>query len=310
MILSLLAFAGATISVENPGIRLELFLKEVSKQTGQQFHCPTYLNNEVLAASFKDQSIDIVKSQLARVIHGNWEQKPDGWWLTQTSAQKKEELGWNREIRRSLIQSMIDAGKAHLPQKEWTINDAEKYQRLRKDAVKPNGEHKYTAAERRSIFAQSADNRFAATFLSQLKPEMFPLDSLSDDYQLYTVNGDGLGQNLPLSLVDNLAMMDRELRLSALLTNRPASDSASRRILFTMQHEYPIYPSVVIYDGYWRYNALPDTFVLSPLVRFKGESFPLSPALKDYFEAIKLGAQVDDEDPERAKARAPFKSIW
>ena len=64
----LLGLTGATVSIENPGVRLELFLKEVSRQTGQGFHSPTYLNNEVLAASFKDQSIDVLKTQLARVI--------------------------------------------------------------------------------------------------------------------------------------------------------------------------------------------------------------------------------------------------
>ncbi len=309
--LPLLVFAhSGSISFENPGIRLEQFLKEISKQTGQQFRCPTFLNNEVLAASFKDQSIDVVKSQLARVIHGTWEQKPDGWWLTQTFDQKKEELTWHREIRRSLIQTMIDAGKAHLPKKEWTINDAEKHQRLLDDMRKPQGEHKYTAAERRAINAQSADSRFAATFLSQLKPEMFPLDSLTDNFQLYTINGDGLGQNLPLNLTESLAMMDREVRLSSLIHNQPAPDSASRRILFTVPHEFPIYPSVVVYDGYWRFNAMPDTFSLSPLVRFKGETFPLSPSLKQYFEAIKLGAPVDNEEEGQAKAKAKYKPLW
>ncbi|MEI7985415.1 MAG: hypothetical protein WCI55_07275 [Armatimonadota bacterium] len=104
MVVSFLALSLGTITFENPGIRLEPFLKEMSKQTGVGFHCPTYLNNEVLAASFKDQSIDILKSQLARVIHGTWEQKEDGWWLIQSSDQKKEEEKWMWETRNTVLQ--------------------------------------------------------------------------------------------------------------------------------------------------------------------------------------------------------------
>ena len=127
MIASFLAFSLGTITFENPGIRLEPFLNEMSKQTGIGFHCPTYLNNEVLAASFKDQSIDVLKSQLARVIHGTWEQKEDSWWLVQTSDQKKEEEKWLWETRNRVIQSQIDVLKAVAPTSEWTTQEAYKY---------------------------------------------------------------------------------------------------------------------------------------------------------------------------------------
>jgi hypothetical protein len=60
MIVSLLVSLIGTITFENPGVRLELCLQEMSKQAGQSLRCPVSLKDEVLAASFQNQSIDIV----------------------------------------------------------------------------------------------------------------------------------------------------------------------------------------------------------------------------------------------------------
>ncbi len=310
MIVSLLiGLASGTISFENPGIRLELFLKEISKQTGQGFHCPTYLNNEVLAASFKDQSIDVLKAQLGRVIHGIWEQKEDGWWLVQTGEQKKEEVSWHHEMRRTFIQQLIDKSKANRPIKEWTIKEAELYNRQITEMTKSTGEHRMTSAERRAILSRSAENRFAAGLLSQLKPEMFPLDSLEDDYRFYSVNGAPIGQELPIDCDSCLAMMDREIALSGLVGDQAVPDSHGKRVLISVSSQFPFTPEIAVYDQYWKFVALPDTWLLNPRTRTIGESFPLSDYLTAFFEAARLGIARDVAGEEAVWRQSQYKEI-
>ena len=306
----LLGLMSGTISFENPGIRLELFLKEMSKQSGQGFHCPVYLNNEVLTASFKDQSIDVLKSQLARVIHGTWEQKEDGWWLVQTGDQKKEELSWHREMRRTFIQQLIDWGKANLPTKEWTIKEAELYERQTKEMRKPTGEHRITAAERRVIMSRSAENRFGASLIAQLKPEMFPLDSLEEDYQFYSVNGAPIGHDLPINVDNSLAMMDREIALSGLVGDQFVPDSHAKRVLISIPNRFPMFPDMAVYDQYWKFVAIPYPWLFNSRARLIGESFPLSDYLTTFFEAVRLGVPGGPDEEGTSRSSAKYKSIW
>ncbi len=215
MVVSFLALSLGTITFENPGIRLELFLKEMSKKTGVGFHCPVYLNNEVLAASFKDQSIDVLKSQLARVIHGTWEQKEDGWWLIQSSDQKKEEKKWMWETRNKALQVQIDGLKSVAPINEWTLADATQSKIDLESITKYSGETRKTKAQLGAVWLQTPGARLFAGIATKLTVDMFKEDPLKYDSNRYSVRGLPGHIDLPIEIRDSFRRFDAERDLYA-----------------------------------------------------------------------------------------------
>ena len=304
------ALVPETVSIENPGIRLELFLKEVSRQTGVGFHCPTSLKNEVLAASFKDQSIDVLKSQLARVIHGTWEQKDDGWWLVQTSDQKKEEEKWHRDLRRKAIQDLIDAAKANLPGKEWTIKEADQYRQEGANMRQPNRERVNSSAERRRYLAKAPSGRFMASLFSQLKPEMFPLDLLEPDFQLYTINASKIGKELPLDLAKNLEILDRESFLVSITGEDSDIQRNSQHVIVNMPNSFPLRPDVTTYDNKWQMTSYNSPSLLTPTIRVNGELFAPSKLLSEIVAALSYRPTYYEETGKLVDDKSKMEPIW
>ena len=288
-----LSFADS-ISFENPGIRLELFLKEVSKQTGQGFHCPTYLNNEVLAASFKDQSIDVLKTQLARVIHGTWEQKEDGWWLIQTGEQKKEESTWAHTIRNKILQTQFDQLRAISPKAEWTIKDAEKYWRTVQESRKESNEHTLTPEQSSSIGLTSAESRFAGALATLVTPEMFSGDPLLGRYTVHGLSGH---IELPINLDDALARFNNEIQMYRQVSQSPESSENAKHFEVNLwSGEVPIM-RILFFDKNWREvdSGLPSLYLPTKLFA-KAEDFPISPETK---EVLNLMQQFEEGDRRR-----------
>ncbi len=304
MILSLLVAFSESISIENPGIRLELFLKEVSKQSGQQFHCPTFLNNEVLAASFKDQSIDVLKSQLAKVIHGTWEQKPDGWWLTQTSDQKKEERKWNLDLHRSLFQWQIDALKKHAPKNEWTIKDAEKLWLASKAFKSKSREGPRSASQARALQLQSPESRLVEGIATLLKPEHFSLEGLTQDYNRYCPNGLPGHTLINIDTSDLLSRYGREKQLLSSLSIRKEVDSG-KPVHIEIRALGVEPPSLIayVYDEKWSYlvSCWASYDYGTDEVITEGENFKISPGteaaflLSDALMEARYERERDDE---------------
>ncbi len=287
------------VSFENPGIRLELFLKEISKQTGQQFHCPTFLNNEVLAASFNDQPIDIVKSQLAKVIHGIWEQKPDGWWLTQTSEQKKEEVKWTWDNRTKILQFQIDGLKAAAPRAEWTIKDAENYWIERKSLRRKGGEAPKSFAQQMAIELQGPDARLCASIATMLTASMFTHDPLKFSVSTYSIHG-LLGHiDLPIDLADTVSRYERERSLYQMVseTNAPNASASHVEIQLFLGEQNLI--RFTWLDKDWRYidSSAPSMFLGVRQFRAKGEIFPLSKVTKQVMAYQKELASGPDATP-------------
>ena len=288
-----LSFAD-TISFENPGIRLELFLKDLSRQSGQGFHCTPYLNNEVLAASFKDQTIDVLKSQLARVIHGTWEQKEDGWWLIQTSEQKKAEITWARTIRNKILQTQFDQLRKIAPKAEWTIKDAEKYWLTVQDFPKFINEHKWTVEQGHALLLTSAESRFAGMFASLVTPEMFKGDPLLGRYTVHGLSGH---IELPINLDDALARFNNEIQMYRQVSRSTETGEEAKHFEVNLQPgEVPVI-SIEFYDKNWRYvhSGIPSLYLPTRLVA-KAEAFPIS---AETIEALDLMQQFEEGDRAR-----------
>ena len=291
MVVSFLALSLGTITFENPGIRLELFLKEMSKQTGVGFHCPTYLNNEVLAASFKDQSIDVLKSQLARVIHGTWEQKEDGWWLIQSSDQKKEEKKWVRDIRDKILQTQFDDLKAIAPKTAWTIIDAEKYWLSVKESQSKLSEKTWTVKDTNALRLKSSESRFAGTLATLLKPEMFSGDPILGRYTTHGLPGH---IELPIDIGEALAQLNSEIQMYRQVSQSPESSEAAKFFEVNLQPgEVPVI-SIGFFDRNWQYvhSGIPSLYLPTRFVAH-GEDYPLSPETQDVFNLL---AQFDESD--------------
>ncbi len=284
MVVSCLALSLGTITFENPGIRLELFLKEMSKQTGVGFHCPTYLNNEVLAASFKDQSIDVLKSQLARVIHGTWEQKEDGWWLIQSSDQKKEEEKWMWETRNKVLQMQIDSFKLAAPKSEWTTQEANKYWMDLQASKKRTGEGVMTYAARIALRMRSPESRLGSAIASQLTVTMLTDDPLKPNFNRYSVNGLPGHINLPIRFGDAFPRYVNERQLFQALGGNV--DVKGRPVNFELSYSSGErgYFFIQWLDKDWRYIG--SWFLAGALnsrnFEPKGESFKLSDTTQEF----------------------------
>ncbi len=283
MVVSFLALSLGTITFENPGIRLELFLKEISKQTGVGFHCPPYLNNEVLAASFKDQSIDILKSQLARVIHGTWEQKEDGWWLIQSSDQKKEEEKWVWETRNTVLQMQIDAFKVAEPKSEWTTKEANKYWMDLQASKKRTGEDVMTSANRMALRMRSPESRLGSAIASQLTVNMLTDDPLKPNFNRYSVNGLPGHINLPIKFGDAFPRYVNERQLFQALGGNV--DVKGRPVNFELSYSTGErgYFFIQWLDKDWRYlgSWFPIPSFESKKFEPKGEIFKVSDSTRD-----------------------------
>jgi hypothetical protein len=295
MILSLLALVGATISVENPGIRLELFLKDISIQTGVGFHCSPYLNNEVLAASFKDQPIDIVKSQLARVIHGTWVQKEDGWWLIQTPEQKKEEEKWVWETRNKMLQFQIDGLKAVAPKSEWTINEAEKYWINLNASRKNAGEAAWTATRRRALRLQSPESRLCAAISSKLTVDMFTEDPLKFNINRYSIHGLPGHIELPIDVSALLAQYRNENDMIQSLSEGTVEPSKPVHIELKYSSAEREFILFTLFDKDWKSitNLVPGLYLNNKVHVAQGEVFTLS---KETQEIIEFEKELDLAD--------------
>ena len=295
----LLGLISGTISFENPGIRLELFLKEMSKKSGQGFHCPTYLNNEVLAASFKEQSVDILKTQLARVIHGTWEQKEDGWWLVQTGDQKKEEERWVWEGRNRMLQYQIDGLKAVSPKNEWTIKDAEKYWIDTQASRKTTGDGVWNRNRRLALRLQSPESRFSALLASKLTVKMFTEDPLKLNLNRYSVHGLPGHVELPIDLDSAMTQYAHERQLFHMVGNSKDSDEKPDHVEITYFSGERQFIFVSWLDKEWNTieNALPSIYLPNIALQVQGETFPISNDTKELLAIDKEISSARDSTP-------------
>ena len=300
MIISTIVLSSiGSISFENPGIRLELFLKELSRQTGQTYRCPAYLNNEVLTARFADRPLEEVKTQLARVVHSTWTKKDDGWWLVQTEDQKKEEVLGHRQLRRTVLQDLIDGAKALTPTQEWTIRDAESYSRDLKASNLKVGEKIYTAAEKKAVRGRSAQSRFAASLVSKMTPELFPIDQMEPDFSLYTINGDSIGRELSIETAKELDWFSHDYQLQLQMSSNPAGIiSHATRVLVTVPNTFPTRISMEIYDPSWRFVSIASSGPWMKSYKAEGEAFPLSTLLEENWSYIETKPKPDAEEAE------------
>ena len=298
MVVSFLALSLGTITFENPGIRLELFLKEMSKQTGVGFRCPTYLNNEVLAASFKDQSIDVLKSQLARVIHGTWELKEDGWWLIQSSDQKKEEKKWNHDQRYGLFQWEISRLKEYAPTKELTRAEVQKYYSNRvtgKEIEGPNPIESSPVPRRKVLNVMEPENRFQSRISAQLKPEYFDFEGLTKGEKRYTPLGLPGHIKIPIDGEGPLTSFLREFQLGVDLgvTQDRKGSTATNFEIHVGLGEVPDF-HITLFNHLWRYvdSCWSSTELGSTDLIAEGETFQLSPESQQRFDYSNLVSEA------------------
>lgn len=289
MIVSLFALAVGTISLENPGIRLELFLTEVSKQTGDSYHCVPYLNNEVLAVSFHDQPVETLRSQLARVIHGTWERKEDGWMLIQTSDQKKEEEKWVWENRNRLLQEQIDGLKALAPKSEWTVKDAEKYWSDLQASKRRTGEGVWNSARRIAFKLQSPDSRFCAAIATQLTTKMFTEDPLRVNLNRYSVRSLPGHIELPINIDQAFRQYLNEQKLSDMLADAPSIKAQPAHVelqYFSGERQFLMF---ALMDKDWKYlgTQIPGLYLNIKGHPVEGESFPLSQSTRQIMDFAK-----------------------
>lgn len=272
----LFAAQSSAITFENPGIRLELFLKELSQKAGLEFHCPQYLNNEVLVASFQNQTIDVVKSQLARVVNGIWEERQDGWWLIQTSEQKKAEEALVGSRRSEILRIQIEGLKALIPKSEWTAKEAEKYWIDYQASRKRTGEGIWNSARRMALRLRTPESRFTFQMAKGLRPEILGVGQLKPDFRTFSVHGLPNQVDIPLDVSGALQQYANE---SGLLQTISSAEPTGRPSFIEIQTEGAEVPMIGVsfFDKNWKYltSALPSFFLPTTYVA-KGESFPLS----------------------------------
>lgn len=308
--MALLSMQSGGLSFEYPGIRLELFLKEFSRQTKESFKCPTTLNNEVLAMSFENQSVDVIKARLAEVIHGTWEKKEDGWWLVQTSDQKKDEIEWNRSQRYKLLKFQIDEMSKIAPQKEWAQKDAEQFFRDYQDSRRRTGEGIWNSKRRMALRLRSPENRFGESIAALLKPDQLMSDGLEPGISWYAANP--LRTQLPINLDISkpLRQFQTEMELYRSVGGESSIEVPANVEIEVSDGDIP-YISFAAYDRNWKFvtSAIPGFFVSNTL-RIEGETFALSPKTQEVLNLLNQANMMDsDEEFERLQGNATYQEI-
>lgn len=308
--MALLSLQGGGLTFEYPGIRLELFLKEFSRQAKENFKCPTTLNNEVLAMSFENQSVDVIKARLAEVIHGTWEKKEDGWWLVQSSDQRKDEVEWNRSQRYKLLKFQIDEMSKIAPQKEWAQKDAEQYFRDYQDSRRRTGEGIWNSKRRMALRLKSPENRFGESIAALLKPDQLMSDGLEPGISWYAPNP--LRTQLPINLDISkpLRQFQTEMELYRSVGGEGSIEVPAKVEVEVSDGDIP-YISFAAYDRNWKFvtSASPGFFVSNTL-RIEGETFALSPKTQEIFDLLdQANMMSSDEDFERLQGNATYQEI-
>lgn len=268
------------VTVHNPGIRLELFLRELSAQSGGKFECAPALKNEVLAVSFEDQPVEEVRTQLGRVIHGSWEIRNNAWFLTQTSSEQAEERKWNIEQHKAAYAYRLSQLASYAPKTEWTAVDAEQfvvdYQKFRSKST----EAQNSAKGAEQLMMRSPSNRLNATIAAYLKPEMFPLEGLDRENPRFSPTPLPSHFKLPISVQGALQRFQVESQLyeSATGKKRDSWQGAVNMEVRTSGFEQPEF-TLYLYDQNWRYvtSCWASLDVNNEVFKAKAESFPLSP---------------------------------
>ncbi len=299
-VMILCGLIGTVFSYETPGIRLELLLKDWSKLTQEELHCPQFLKNEVIATSFENQSFEIVKAQLARVVHATWTQKEDGWWLGQSGEQQKEEKKWNYDHRRALVQWEIDHLKQHAPTRDWTQGEAEKHWILYKQARKRTGE-KVSEAQRNALELETPQNRFVERVAALLKPEFFPLDSIEYDRSRYAINGLPGHIRLPIDLTPAFQSYKVENDLLKVVSGQERENPPKHFEIRAGSFETPEF-NIYVYDDNWQYvDSCWASFDAGYTeIVAEGENFTLSPetqAVMNYADLIEKNLYDDEAYP-------------
>ncbi|MBS1701443.1 MAG: hypothetical protein JST12_07270 [Armatimonadetes bacterium] len=276
-----IALSGSLVSIHNPGIRLELFLKEFSKQTGEIYECSPQLRDEVLAASFDSQSAEVLKRQLACIIHASWEKRTNRWWLAQTDEQKKEERQWMQNTRNTILQMEFDEFKGLTPTTDWTANDAVQFQVETKAKVKQLDNSDKRRAWNSEHLKKGPEGRFFAALVNQLSPSMLKPGNYHGQVSVYSTNGLPNQLNLPIKMDQALARYRNDLGLQ---------DQVLRRGLLTSDiWHYELECSnseipdlvVTLFDRKWKARHVYSNLDWNPDVLIaEGEDFPISSETK------------------------------
>ncbi|MBI1331716.1 MAG: hypothetical protein GC165_02435 [Armatimonadetes bacterium] len=298
--LLLAGFFQNVVSFQTPGERLELFLRDLSRVSGQDFACPVILKNEVIVAAFEDQPLETVKSQLAFVLNATWEKKGETWWLSQTDEQKKSEVRGHRELRRRNLQTLLDAVKKAAPTKEWTTADAEDFDRQK--VVESERRKKGTLPKGSTfrIVNLGPQARLSMAILSQLEPSTFPLDSLGLDFNIYSVGNQPQTINLGDKFLPLLDQFKREEALSFFVQSGATFDMWDDGVFLNLTSSNQPFPriDVALYNGKGDFQRFWTTAVLRRRTQAVGEDFQISDQTKKMVTLRKSPWQESKGPPE------------
>ena len=295
------------ISVENPGIRLKLFLRELSKQSGLEFGCSIDLENEVLAASFKNQSIDLVKTQLSRVVHASWTNRDGLLWISQTEEEKKAERLEHREIRRKQIQNRLDSLKSYIPKHSLTTDDVNDYMQYLKGRYEGGFFHSQSGEGIPKTLEEVSRSkpifRLAARLSTLIKPDSFNLDGFDTKLTMWHSNSSLNGLiPLPIDYQETLSRFEEETEAF-----RPASLDPSS-VMFLPMHLVVAnnFESVAVFDRNWkRIDNVGISPTPSPASAAKQEYFTISP---ETIEGINAGFSTHEF--ESMKQIPAIQKVW
>lgn len=293
------ALLQAQVSMATPGQRLELFVEELAAKAGEPYHCSGYLKNEVIVAAFENQPIATIRDQLAKVVHGTWEKRPDGWWITQSSEQQKEERDWNSKQRFELIKMQIDGLAGLTPKAQWQVADAEKYSRDLIDSRRRTGEGIWTSAMRRALRFRSPEGRFAAMVGGSVIPDQITTSGLEYDFLHFADVPIPFHSKLPVNSDAAMKNYKHEMELlgqiGADLSLQTSSTKTAAHVTMAVESGELPYISFTFFDSDWvsTQSIFAGVYLLTS-IRPEPELFPLSSRTKetmDLWQDLMIGDQ-------------------
>lgn len=304
-------FATTKLTYSNPGIRLELLLKELSKRSGQELACSPVLKNEVIVCSFENQSVETVKEKLATVIHATWREKDGFATLVQTDDQKREEYRWHQKYFYRFIDAQLKGYEMEGVDTELTLSEADQLSKLSSLPEEARSEKKELTLKMNRL---SPFRRLMARIVKKLKPEHFGPDSLFIGVKAFSFEPKPFATMVPVDVKQEMQMFERDMELLDRFKNQE-NTSKSRSTLSVTLHMVPdTFPNLSFLmlrnGGYLGERGNQE--ILKEILNPKKQEFPEPEEILSVAKALRTSTSVNHEksaDPLSERIRLARKSL-
>ena len=199
---------GAVVNLELKGVRMINAAPILAKALGlDSLSIGPTIKDEVILLRAKDASVADVKARFATALNATWEQRSDGWWLTQTSEQKIEDQKAYTKYRYRYFASVNEKAQKKIrdmkPFDEAECKDIQKQLKALSDMTVPRDSNMYRMLNKFESIGPVS--RLGYRMALRLTPEMWLKTSDNNPRVVFSSKPTGMQLPLPFQIDDLVA---------------------------------------------------------------------------------------------------------